>query len=122
MVGESKTILDRKHVNRMLVHILHEGEAGSMDFTWLTTNWKMIDENLHEMVDAGLLEIHIPPRGRKTIRYSLTEMGKVVAIAELLQQECVLGRFQIKDDIVSADLLKLWDDNGRLKHILDERD
>ena len=108
MVDESTTVLDRKHVNRMLVHILRTGEVGSMDFTWMTTNWRIVDDNLRAMVDAGLLEIHIPPKGRKTIRYSMTDMGRMVAIAELIQQESVLGRFDITNDIIGSDLMKLW--------------
>lgn len=84
-----------------------------MDFTWMTTNWRIVDENLGEMVEAGLLEIHVPQKGRKTIRYRLTETGKIVAIAELLQQECVLGKFHVTDDIIGGDLTRLWE-TGRL--------
>lgn len=117
MVEESTTVLDRKHVNRMLVHILRNGEVGSMDFTWMTTNWRMVDDNLRAMVEAGLLEIRIPSKGRKTIRYSLTNMGKMVAIAELIQQESILGRFDITNDIIGSDLMRLWNSCGRLKSI-----
>lgn len=120
MVEESTTVLDRKHVNRMLVHILRTGEVGSMDFTWMTTNWRIVDDNLRAMVDAGLLEIRIPPKGRKTIRYTLTDMGRMVAIAELLQQESVLGRFDITNDIIGSDLMRLWNGCGRLKHPQDD--
>lgn len=117
MVEESTTVLDRKHVNRMLVHILRTGEVGSMDFTWMTTNWRIVDDNLGAMVEAGLLNIHIPQKGRKTLRYSLTEKGKIVAIAEVLQQECIRGRFAADEDIVGKDLLKLWDNSGKLRHL-----
>lgn len=117
MVEESTTVLDRKHVNRMLVHILRTGEVGSMDFTWMTTNWRIVDDNLGAMVEAGLLNIHIPQKGRKTLRYSLTEKGKVVAIAEVLQQECIRGRFAADKDIIGKDLLKLWDDSGKLRRL-----
>lgn len=120
MVEESTTVLDRKHVNRMLVHILQKGEVGSMDFTWMTTNWRIVDDNLCAMVESGLLEIHIPSKGRKTIRYSLTDLGKMVAIAELLQQESVLGRFDIANDIIGTDLLRLWNSYGKRRSVQDE--
>ena len=85
MEKESPFVLDRKHVNRMLVHILKVGEVGSMDFSWLTTNWRIVDENLSAMVDAGILKVRVQTQGRKSLRYSLTDMGRCVAIAELVQ-------------------------------------
>ncbi len=117
MDREPSSVLDRKHVNRMLVHILKVGEVGSMDFSWLTTNWRIIDENLGMMVDSGILQVRIPNKGRKTLRYSLTDMGKCVAITELLQEECVKGSFILNNDIIHDDILKLWDDDGKLKRI-----
>lgn len=114
MDTESESVLDRKHVGRMLVYILNEGVVGSMDFSWLTTNWKIIDENLRAMVDAGLLEIHIPPKGRKTLRYYLTDKGKLIAITELIQRESIRGTFSINDDIIRDDILKLWENHGKL--------
>lgn len=117
MDKEPSSVLDRKHVNRMLVHILKVGEVGSMDFSWLTTNWRIIDENLSMMVDSGILQVRIPSKGRKTLRYSLTEMGKCVAITELLQEECVKGSFILNNDIIRDDILRLWDDDGKLRRI-----
>ena len=110
-------VMDRKHVNRMPVHILKVGEVGSMDFSWMTTNWRIVDENLNAMREAGLLEIRIPTRGRKSLRYSLTPRGKIVAITELLQQECVTGHYDIEDDLVAEDLMKLWEPDGKLRRL-----
>lgn len=117
MDKEPGSVLDRKHVNRMLVHILKVGEVGSMDFSWLTTNWRIIDENLGMMVDSGILQVRIPSKGRKTLRYSLTEMGRCVAIIELLQEECVKGRFDLGDDIIHDDILGLWENGGKLRRM-----
>ena len=113
-------VMDRKHVNRMLVHILKVGEVGSMDFSWMTTNWRIVDENLNALREAGLLDVRIPTRGRKSLRYSLTQRGKLVAITELLQHECIMGRYEIEGDIVAEDILRLWEPDGKLRRICSE--
>lgn len=107
--------MDRKHVNRMLVHILRVGEVGSMDFSWLTTNWRIVDENLNAMVDSGILKVRIQPKGRKSLRYSLTDTGRCVAIAELLQEEAVKGTISLEGTMIQRDLLNLWAQDGRLR-------
>ena len=107
MEKESPFVLDRKHVNRMLVHILKVGEVGSMDFSWLTTNWRIVDENLSAMVDAGILKVRVQTQGRKSLRYSLTDMGRCVAIAELVQEESIKRNFDVTDDMIGEDLRKL---------------
>ncbi len=122
MDSQPPFVLDRKHVNQMLVHILRSGEVGSMDFSWLTTNWRIIDENLRAMTDSGLLRVRIPTKGRKALRYSLTDTGLCVAIAELLQQVCVSGTFDIADDMIHDDLLRLWNENGKLRRIAGTED
>lgn len=93
----------------MLVYILYKGEVGSMDFDWLTSNWRTIDENLTDMVESRLLEIHIPNKGRKAIRYSLTDTGKWIAMMELMQRERLRGNQNINDDIIQNDMMRLWD-------------
>lgn len=114
MKKESPFVLDRKHVNRMLVHILKAGEVGSMDFSWLTTNWRIVDENLGAMVDAGILKVRVQSQGRKCLRYSLTDMGRCVAIAELVQVESIRGNFDVIDDMIGEDLRRLWSPDGKL--------
>lgn len=117
MEKESPFVLDRKHVNRMLVHILKVGEVGSMDFSWLTTNWRIVDENLSAMVDAGILKVRVQTRGRKSLRYSLTDMGRCVAIAELVQEESIKRNFEVTDDMIGEDLRRLWSPDGKLARL-----
>ena len=117
MEKESPFVLDRKHVNRMLVHILKVGEVGSMDFSWLTTNWRIVDENLSAMVDAGILKVRVQTQGRKSLRYSLTDMGRCVAIAELVQEESIKRNFDVTDDMIGEDLRKLWSPDGKLARL-----
>ena len=117
MEKESPFVLDRKHVNRMLVHILKMGEVGSMDFSWLTTNWRIVDENLGAMVDAGILKVRVQTQGRKSLRYSLTDMGRCVAIAELVQEESIKRNFDVTDDMIGEDLRRLWSPDGKLARL-----
>ena len=122
MDTEPPFVMDRKYVNHMLIYILKVGEVGSMDFSWMTTNWRIVDENLNAMREAGLLNIRIPTKGRKSLRYSLTQRGKLVAITELLQRECITGHYEIENDLIAEDLLKLWEPNGKLRRLCCDRE
>lgn len=63
-----------------------------MDFGCMTTSWKAVDETLGALVDAGLLEVHIPQRSKRTLRYRLIDRNRCV---ELLEK--ILRRYLYSD-------------------------